>query len=125
MILPPLINHIFALKIFFPKENTLTINLMRNIGIIGLSNVGSTVTYTPITKGIADELVLIDQNDALCNAEYYDYSDSLGRLDTYTKLIKQDYRALSDAKIVVTSFGDIKLLADGGNRFLEYTFNCS
>lgn len=98
---------------------------MRKIGVIGLGHVGSTVAYTLITKGIADELVLIDKNDALCTAEFYDYSDSLGRLDTYTKIIKQDYKALSDADVVVTAFGDIKLLAAGGDRFLEYTYNCS
>ena len=35
-----------------------------------------------------------------------------------------DYQALQDADVVITSFGDIKALAEGGNRFLEYSFNC-
>lgn len=97
---------------------------MRKIGVIGLGHVGSTVAYTLVTKGIADELVLIDNNDAKCTAEFYDYMDSLPRLDTSTKILKQDYSDLADADVIVTSFGDIKALAQGGDRFLEYEFNC-
>ena len=97
---------------------------MRKVGVIGLGHVGSTVAYTLVTKGIADELVLIDTNEAKCTAEYYDLLDSLGRLETYTKLSMNDYRSLKDADVVITAFGDIKALADGGNRFLEYSFNC-
>ena len=37
---------------------------MRKVGVIGLGHVGSTVAYTLVTKGIADELVLIDTNEA-------------------------------------------------------------
>ena len=55
---------------------------MRKVGVIGLGHVGSTVAYTLVTKGIADELVLIDTNEAKCTAEFYDLLDSLGRLDT-------------------------------------------
>ena len=54
---------------------------MRKVGVIGLGHVGSTVAYTLVTKGIADELVLIDSNEAKCTAEFYDLLDSLGRLD--------------------------------------------
>ena len=97
---------------------------MRKIGVIGLGHVGSTVAYTLVTKGIADELVLIDNNDAKCTAEFYDYMDSLPRLDTSTKILKQNYSDLADADVIVTSFGDIKALAQGGDRFLEYEFNC-
>ena len=97
---------------------------MRKVGVIGLGHVGSTVAYTLVTKGIADELVLIDSNDAKCTAEFYDYMDSLPRLDTSTRILKQDYKDLADADVVVTSFGDISALAEGGNRFLEYEFNC-
>ena len=79
---------------------------MRKVGVIGLGHVGSTVAYTLVTKGIADELVLIDSNEAKCTAEFYDLLDSLGRLDTYTKLSMNDYQALQDADVVITSFGD-------------------
>ncbi len=36
---------------------------MRKIGIIGLGHVGATVAYTLVSKGLVDELVLIDAND--------------------------------------------------------------
>lgn len=72
---------------------------MRKVGVIGLGHVGSTVAYTLVTKGIADELVLIDSNEAKCTAEFYDLLDSLGRLDTYTKLSMNDYQALQDADV--------------------------
>ena len=88
MILHPVDLPIFCGKTILSKENSLTNNQMRKIGVIGLGHVGSTVAYKLITKGIDDELVLIDQSDALCTAEYYDYQDSLGRLDTYTIIIK-------------------------------------
>lgn len=81
---------------------------MRKVGVIGLGHVGSTVAYTLVTKGIADELVLIDTNEAKCTAEFYDLLDSLGRLDTYTKLSMNDYKALQDADVVITAFGDSK-----------------
>ena len=74
---------------------------MRKVGVIGLGHVGSTVAYTLVTKGIADELVLIDTNEAKCTAEFYDLLDSLGRLDTYTKLSMNDYKALQDADVVI------------------------
>lgn len=96
---------------------------MRKIAVIGLGHVGSTVAYTLVTKGIADELVLIDKNEGKCMAEYYDLMDSLCRLDTFTKLKINDYSELKDAEVIVTAFGDIKALAAGGNRFLEYEFN--
>ena len=67
---------------------------MRKVGVIGLGHVGSTVAYTLVTKGIADELVLIDTNEAKCTAEFYDLLDSLGRLDTYTRLCKMPMSSL-------------------------------
>lgn len=97
---------------------------MRKIGVIGLGHVGSTVAYTLISKGIADELVLIDSNNDKCTAEFYDFMDSLPRLETSTELKMQNYNDLADADVIVTAFGDIKALANGGNRFLEYEFNC-
>ena len=64
---------------------------MRKFAVIGLGHVGATVAYTLVTKGLADELVLIDSNDDKCMAEQYDLLDSLGRLDTHTKIKVQDY----------------------------------
>ena len=48
---------------------------MRKFAVIGLGHVGATVAYTLVTKGLADELVLIDSNDDKCMAEQYDLLD--------------------------------------------------
>lgn len=66
---------------------------MRKIAVIGLGHVGATVAYTLVTKGIADELVLIDTNSDKVVAEQYDLMDAIARLDTSTKIVVQDYAA--------------------------------
>lgn len=96
---------------------------MRKLGVIGLGHVGATAAYTLVTKGIADELVLIDRKDKKATAEYYDLSDALARLDTYTTLYKQDYAELKDADVIITAFGDIDAVAKGGDRFGEFKVN--
>lgn len=96
---------------------------MRKVGIIGLGHVGVTVAYTLLTKGIVDELVLIDQNENKVMAEYYDFIDTIGRLDTDTKIKVQDYNELKDADVLVTAFGDIKASVEQGDRFAELPIN--
>ncbi|KRN08863.1 L-2-hydroxyisocaproate dehydrogenase [Liquorilactobacillus mali KCTC 3596 = DSM 20444] len=96
---------------------------MRKIGIIGLGHVGATIAYTLVTKGIADELVIIDTNDDKTTAEEYDLRDTLARLDTFTKIIPQDYDSLSNADVVITAFGNIDSIKMDGDRFGELNFN--
>ncbi|AUJ29059.1 MAG: L-lactate dehydrogenase [Liquorilactobacillus hordei] len=96
---------------------------MRKIGIIGLGHVGATIAYTLVTKGIADELVIIDTNDEKTTAEEYDLRDTLARLDTFTKIIPQDYDSLSNADVVITAFGNIEAIKMDGDRFGELNFN--
>ena len=96
---------------------------MRKFAVIGLGHVGATVAYTLVTKGLADELVLIDSNDDKCMAEQYDLLDSLGRLDTHTKIKVQDYSELKDADIIITAFGNIAALSLDGDRFGEFNIN--
>ena len=88
-----------------------------------MGHVGATVAYTLVTKGLADELVLIDSNDDKCMAEQYDLLDSLGRLDTHTKIKVQDYSELKDADIIITAFGNIAALSLDGDRFGEFNIN--
>lgn len=96
---------------------------MRKLGVIGLGHVGATVAYTLVTKGIADELVLIDSNEGKQTAEYYDLLDTLGRIDTYTTLHAGDYAQLKDADVVITAFGDIEAVGKSGDRFGEFSLN--
>ncbi|KRL00296.1 L-lactate dehydrogenase [Liquorilactobacillus capillatus] len=96
---------------------------MRKIGVIGLGHVGATIAYTLVTKGIADELVLIDSKKDKAVAEEYDLRDTLSRLDTFTKIIPQNYAALADADIIITAFGDISAIQLDGDRFGELKHN--
>lgn len=89
---------------------------MRKIGIIGLGHVGAAVAYTLVTKGIADELVLIDQNEAVVLAEKLDLEDTQAGLATHTHIITQDYWQLRDADIVIMAAGDISIFSDGKNN---------
>ena len=96
---------------------------MRKLAVIGLGHVGATVAYTLVTKGIADELILIDKNEDKVIAEQYDLLDMLARIDTSTKIKIQDYDSLKDADVIITPFGNIAALSEGGTRFGEYDHN--
>lgn len=96
---------------------------MRKLAVIGLGHVGATVAYTLVTKGLVDELVLIDKNEDKVVAEQYDLLDMLARIDTSTKIKIQDYASLKDADVIITTFGNIRALSDGGNRFGEFDHN--
>lgn len=89
---------------------------MRAVGIIGLGHVGVTTAYTMVTKGLADTLILIDQNVDRATAEQLDLADAQGGLSTYTKLLVNDYAALETANVVIFAAGDISQVGAGGNR---------
>lgn len=50
---------------------------MHKIGVIGLGNVGTTVAHILLMQGLADELILIDQNEKKVAAEYNDFGETL------------------------------------------------
>ena len=49
--------------------------MTRKVGVIGMGNVGSTVAHYIVAMGFADDLVLIDKNEAKVKAlqEEYDF----------------------------------------------------
>lgn len=96
---------------------------MRKFGVIGVGHVGVTVAYTLVTKGIADELVLIDKNEKKAVAEQLDLQDCQARLDTTTKVKIQDYDELKDADILFVTAGNIHALDNNsGNRWAEFEY---
>ncbi|WP_334330105.1 L-lactate dehydrogenase [Companilactobacillus sp. HBUAS59699] len=95
---------------------------MRKFGIIGVGHVGVTIAYTLVTKGIADELVLIDTNEGKSVAEQLDLEDAQARLDTTTKIKIQDYKELKDADIVFMTAGKIDAAKETGNRWAEFEY---
>ena len=68
-------------------------------------------------------MVIIDKNQDKAVAEEYDLLDTLARLDTFTKIIFQDYQALNNADVVITSFGNIDSIKMNGDRFGELKYN--
>ena len=96
---------------------------MHKIGVIGLGNVGTTVAHILLMQGLADELILIDQNEKKVAAEYNDFGDSFAQT-AHSAVIKQnDYTELADTDIIVTAFGDIEATNRTGDRFAELPIN--
>ena len=44
------------------RKDAVAMSRKRSLGVIGLGHVGAHVAYTLAVQGIADELVLVDQN---------------------------------------------------------------
>lgn len=96
---------------------------MRKVGIIGVGHVGATVVLDIVQGGFADELVLIDKNRAVAEAEVYDLWDSLALQPFHVKVNVGDYADLSDADVVLSTLGHIELIKPGGDRFTELRAN--
>jgi len=98
---------------------------MRKYGVIGLGQVGATVAYTVVQQGTVDELVLIDHNEALAQAQKIDLEDASARLASTTKIILNDYAALADAEVLIVASGNIKAIdmTSSKGRFGEYDSN--
>lgn len=89
------------------------------IGIIGLGHVGSTLAYTLCLQGLADELVLLDENKMKVQAEYLELSDTIHNLPNKVVLIKDDDAALKTADIIIFCAGDITVLENATDRLAE------
>lgn len=97
--------------------------MTRKVGVIGMGHVGSTVAHYLIALGLADDLVLIDQNEAKVKADALDFNDAMANLPFHTNITVNDYAALADADVVVSALGNIKLQDTPKiDRFAELPF---
>ncbi|CAJ2231128.1 L-lactate dehydrogenase [Fructilactobacillus sanfranciscensis] len=98
--------------------------MTRKIGIIGDGHVGSTVAHYIVTNGFADDLVLIDKNEAKVNADAIDFREAMPNLPFHTNITVNDYAALKDADVIISALGNIRL-NDGAkeDRFSELACN--
>ena len=92
------------------------------IGIIGDGHVGCTVAHELIISGLVDDLVMIDVNEGKVNADAIDFEDAMANLPYHTNIIVNDYNALKDADIVISTLGKISLETKG-DRFQELEYN--
>ncbi|KJY54630.1 Lactate dehydrogenase [Lactobacillus kullabergensis] len=92
------------------------------IGIIGDGHVGCTVAHELIISDLADDLVMIDVNEGKVNADAIDFEDAMANLPYHTNIIVNDYDALKDADIVISTLGKISLETKG-DRFQELEYN--
>ena len=97
--------------------------MKRKVGVIGMGNVGSTVAHYIVAMGFADDLVLIDKNEAKVKADALDFEDAMANLPFHTNITVNDYSALKDADVIVSALGNIKLQDNpNADRFAELPF---
>ncbi len=97
--------------------------MTRKVGVIGMGNVGSTVAHYIVAMGFADDLVLIDKNEAKVKADALDFEDAMANLPFHTNIAVNDYSALKDADVIVSALGNIKLQDNpNADRFAELPF---
>lgn len=97
--------------------------MTRKVGVIGMGNVGSTVAHYIVAMGFADDLVLIDENEAKVKADALDFEDAMANLPFHTNITVNDYSALKDADVIVSALGNIKLQDNpNADRFAELSF---
>ena len=97
--------------------------MSRKIGIIGMGNVGAAVAHGAIAQGLADSYVFIDINEKKAEADAQDFKDAMANLPHYASIVVNDYAALEDADVIISSLGNIQLQHNAGeDRFAEFPF---
>ena len=97
--------------------------MTRKVAVIGMGNVGATVAHYIVANGFADDLFLIDKNEAKVNADALDFKDAMANLLHHTNIFVNDYQQLKDTDVIVSALGDIKLEDNpNADRFAELPF---
>lgn len=94
----------------------------RKVGVIGLGHVGAHVAYALVVQGIADELVLVDQNAQKVASEVQDLRDAAAYLPHRVTVSAGDFAGLGDCDVIVNSVGKIDLLRGTHDRLTEMDF---
>ena len=94
----------------------------RVLGVIGLGHVGAHVAYSLAVQGIADELILVDQNRQKVASEAQDLRDSVAYLPHRVTVREGDFPDLGECDVIVNSVGKIELLRGTHDRLTEMDF---
>ena len=95
------------------------------IGIMGLGHVGAHVAYSLAIQGIADELVLADQNQRKLASEVQDLRDAVAYIPHRVTVRAADFSELGDCDLLINSVGKIDLLRGTHDRVTEMDFTIS
>ncbi|KRL61749.1 lactate/malate family dehydrogenase [Latilactobacillus fuchuensis] len=95
---------------------------MKKVAVIGIGHVGSTVAYTLVSRRVCDELVLLDENEALAIAEMHDLKTGQVGHGGDVTITANDESQLSDCDLIIFSAGDISILQHSSDRFAELAY---
>ena len=94
----------------------------RVLAVIGLGHVGAHVAYALAIQGIADELVLVDQNEQKLASEVQDLRDAVAYLPHRVTVRAGGFADLGACDVIVNSVGKIELLRGTHDRVTEMDF---
>ena len=94
----------------------------RILGVIGLGHVGAHAAYALAVQGIADELVLVDQNEQKLASEVQDLRDAVAYLPHRVTVRAGGFADLGACDVIVNSVGKIDLLRGTHDRVTEMDF---
>ena len=94
----------------------------RVLGVIGLGHVGAHVAYALALEGIADELILVDQNQQKVDSEVQDLRDAVAYMPHRVTVRHGDFADLGACDVIVNSVGKIELLRETHDRVTEMDY---
>ena len=94
----------------------------RVLGVVGMGHVGAHVAYALAIQGIADELVLVDQNEQKLASEVQDLRDAVAYMPHRVTVRGGGFSDLGVCDVIVNSVGKIDLLRGTHDRVTEMDF---
>ena len=94
----------------------------RVLGVVGMGHVGAHVAYALAIQGIADELVLVDQNEQKLASEVQDLRDAVAYMPHRVTVRGGGFSDLGVCDVIVNSVGKIDLLRGNTDRVAEMKF---
>ena len=94
----------------------------RILGVIGLGHVGAHVAYALAVQGIADELILVDQNEKKLSSEVQDLRDAAAYLPHRVTVCAGGFQELGVCDVIVNCVGRIELLRGSHDRLTEMDY---
>ena len=78
---------------------------IKKVGIIGVGQVGASIAFALMEKGIFNEIVLIDNNKEKAIGEAMDLSHGILYASSLSKIYAGEYKDLKDAALIIITAG--------------------